>query len=137
MQIHAGQKVILFDGECNLCNGFINYIIDRDEDAIFLFTALQSTSGRFIQKQLGLNPFRLDSILLYDPDTEQYYHKSTAAIRVLASLGGWWSLILLTLIFPRPLRNWAYDWVSRNRYRWFGRSACRIPTPDLRQRFLP
>ena len=137
LNLRKGQRVILFDGECNLCNGFVNYVIDKDLDNKYLFASLQAASGQYIQRELGLDATTMDSIILYDPEKVRYFHKSTAALYIIISFGGLWRLSGLLLLLPKVVRDHVYNAVARNRYRWFGRSACRIPTPELRNKFLP
>ncbi len=126
--------IILFDGICNLCNGFVNFIIDRDSDAVFRFASLQSDFGQKIVSQNTALLKNTDSVILITNDG--LLTKSDAAIEILSQLKGFrWCRILK--IFPLGLRNYFYDLIARNRYRWFGkRDSCRIPTPDLVSRFL-
>ena len=132
----ADRPVVLFDGECNLCNGFIQFIIRHDKKKQFRFATLQSAVGEAKLQQLrektGNAP---DSVILQYRG--QYYIKSAAALHVLRLLGGPWRLLFTGMIFPRFLRNAFYDLVARNRYKWFGKSdVCMIPTPELMDRFL-
>jgi len=130
------KKIILFDGVCNLCNSSINYVIDHDKQDVFRFVALQSALGKSIQDYLGLNNTSLDSIILYVPD-EAYYIKSTAAIKVMCEFSGFWKLAQVFLILPAPIRDFVYNYVAKNRYKWYGKEeSCRIPTPELKGKFL-
>jgi len=130
------KKIILFDGVCNLCNSSINYIIDHDKQDLFRFVSLQSDLGGTIQEYLGLDSKSLDTIILYVPD-EAYYIKSTAAIKIMSEFLGLWKLMLIFLIFPSSIRDVAYNYVAKNRYKWYGRQeSCRIPTPKLKAKFL-
>ena len=136
MEIEKGQKIILFDGECNLCNGFINFVIDRDLENIYVFAALQSSIGIELLKSLNTYSSEIDSIILIDKESKRIERKSRAAISIICGFGGYWRLIKLFKIFPVFINDIAYDYVAKNRYRWFGKSACRIPTPDLLEKFL-
>ena len=137
MDIKEGQKIVLFDGECNLCNGFINFIIDRDTKNIFLFTPLQSSTGTEILKHTDVNNMALNSIILYDVSTEKISKKSTAVLKIVATFGGFWKLTRIFSLLPTFINNAVYDFVAKNRYRWFGKTnSCRIPTPDLMEKFL-
>ncbi len=136
MEIEKGQKIILFDGECNLCNGFINFVIDRDLENIYVFAALQSSIGIELLKSLNTYSSEIDSIILIDKESKRIERKSLAAISIIGGFGGYWRLIKLFKIFPVFINDIAYDYVAKNRYRWFGKSACRIPTPDLLEKFL-
>ncbi|TGE22460.1 thiol-disulfide oxidoreductase DCC family protein [Hymenobacter aquaticus] len=128
---------ILFDGVCNLCNGFVQFIIRRDPAGRFRFASLQSEAGRALLAEHGLvlpatGP---ETVLLID-DKRVYSH-STAVLRVARHLGGAWPLLTVFQLVPAVLRDAAYRFVARNRYRWFGqREACWLPTPELKQRFL-
>lgn len=127
--------VILFDGVCNLCNGAVNWLIDRDRDAHFKFASLQSDAARLaLQAANAGNPLP-DSIVLID---EAGVHvRSDAALRIAAQLRWPWSSLRLLAIVPRVLRDAVYDMIARHRYRWFGqRDSCRLPGPGDRDRFL-
>jgi predicted DCC family thiol-disulfide oxidoreductase YuxK len=129
------SPVILFDGVCNVCNGFVQFVIARDPGARFQFAALQSDSARRLLARvdgLGQVP---DSVVLVDRG--RVYTRSSAALRIARGLPFPWSLARALIVVPRPLRDWVYDRVARHRYRWFGRKdVCMVPTPDLRARFL-
>ncbi|HMB91714.1 MAG TPA: thiol-disulfide oxidoreductase DCC family protein [Rhodothermales bacterium] len=132
LQDHA---LILFDGVCNLCNSSVNFIIDRDPEGYFKFAALQDEAAQPILDRYGLSADYTDSIVLIEDG--QCYRQSDAALRVARHLRGAWPVLHNLVLLPRPLRDALYDWIARNRYRWFGkRDTCRIPTPELRARFL-
>jgi predicted DCC family thiol-disulfide oxidoreductase YuxK len=131
---NSPPAVVLFDGVCNLCNGAVNFLIDHDPHKRLRFASLQSP-----QAQALLTPFLvppdLDSILFLE--NGRLYSRSTAILRISGQLDGVWRWGKALLIIPAFLRDAAYKLVARNRYAWFGkRDACRIPTPDLRDRFL-
>ncbi len=131
----AEHGIVLFDGVCNLCNGFVNFVIDRDPAGYFKFGALQSEAARPYLERFGLRPDYMESIVLIDGG--RLYRDSTAALRILRRLKGFWPLLYGLIVIPRPLRDMAYRWIARYRYRWFGRrEQCRVPTPDLMVRFL-
>ncbi len=130
------QPLLLFDGVCNLCNAAVQWIIRRDRRERLLFASLQSDVATRELERAGTSQDRLpDSLVLID---ERGVHtRSRAAIRVARLLGLPWSLAVVFVIIPPPLRDWAYGVIARNRYRWFGRrDACMMPTPELRERFL-
>ncbi len=130
------KKIILFDGVCNLCNSSINYVIDHDVGDVFRFVALQSDLGQEIQQYLGFSTDNLDSIILYIPN-EAYYVKSTAALKIMQHFKGVWKLSKVFFIIPKGIRNVVYDYVAKNRYQWYGKQeSCRIPTPELLNKFL-
>lgn len=127
--------MILFDGVCNLCNAFVDFVIARDPDARFRFASLQSDAARRLLSGMELGAARGDSVVLVERG--QVFTQSEAALRIARRLGAPWRFAYPLVAVPRPIRDWAYQFVARNRYRWFGkREACRIPTPDLRRRFL-
>jgi predicted DCC family thiol-disulfide oxidoreductase YuxK len=130
------KEIILFDGECNLCNGFVNFVIDRDHKQRFAFSSLQSEKGMEIQKSAGILVEDMDSIILYHPEKHTFKDKSSAIVHILKHFKGIWKLSVATLIIPVYFRNLLYDYIAANRYRWFGKTACRIPTPALKKRFI-
>ncbi|MFG0275922.1 MAG: thiol-disulfide oxidoreductase DCC family protein [Phycisphaerales bacterium] len=130
-----GGPILLFDGVCNLCNASVNFVIDRDPKSRFRFASLQSDAAKRALQRAGVVDDLPDSVVLID--RTGVHTQSTAALRVARRLGPPWSLLAIFLIVPRAIRDPLYAWIARNRYRWFGRqTACRIPTPDLKDRFL-
>ena len=129
------SNVILFDGICNLCNGFVDFVIARDRAAHFAFASLQSEAARRVLSDVNVEHPLPDSFVLVEDG--RVFARSDAALRIARRLGFPWGLAYPLMVVPRPLRDWAYDVVARNRYHWFGRrETCRVPTPDLRRRFL-
>jgi predicted DCC family thiol-disulfide oxidoreductase YuxK len=127
------RAVLLFDGVCTLCNGFVQFVIQRDPAGRFQFATLQSDAARRLL-QAAAQPLP-DTLVLVE--NGQVFLRSTAALRVARGLKFPWPLAFALVVVPRPLRDWVYDIVARNRYRWFGRrDACMVPTPELRARFL-
>jgi prepilin-type processing-associated H-X9-DG protein len=131
----GGGQVVFFDGVCNLCNGFVQFIIERDPKARFRFGALQSDQTSELLRGHPLDPKDLSTVLYLRHG--KVLARSTAALYVLKDLGGWWSLVFVFIVVPPFIRNAVYGWVAHNRYKWFGqRETCMIPTPELRSRFL-
>jgi predicted DCC family thiol-disulfide oxidoreductase YuxK len=129
------NSIILFDGVCNLCDGVVQIVLNKDKKARFRFAALQSERGTALLKQFGLSTTNYNSFVLIE--SGRVFQKSTAALRVLKGLGGVWILLYAFIIVPRPIRDYIYDWVARNRYRFFGKKEeCMLPTPEIRARFL-
>jgi predicted DCC family thiol-disulfide oxidoreductase YuxK len=127
--------IILFDGVCQFCNRSVNFLLDHDTKGVLRFAALQSNTGQQLLKRFGLPTTRLGTLVLVEGD--HYWLRSTAALRIAMLLGGWWKYLAVFLLFPWFLRDFAYDILAVNRYRWFGKvEACRMPTPELRERFL-
>jgi predicted DCC family thiol-disulfide oxidoreductase YuxK len=130
------NKIILFDGVCNLCNNSVQFVIERDTDNVFKFAALQSEIGQQLAKVRGIDTAVVDSIILLEPGVA-YYTKSTAALKIAQSFGGAWQLTTVLEWIPENIRNWVYDYIAKNRYKWYGKKdACMIPTPDLKSKFL-
>jgi predicted DCC family thiol-disulfide oxidoreductase YuxK len=130
------KKIILFDGVCNLCNSAVQFVIEHDKKDVFRFVALQSELGKEILKHIGLNPENIDSIILYEPGVA-YYYKSQAAIQISRSLGGFWHFGTIFRIIPTRISNLLYDYIAKNRYKWYGKKeSCIIPTPELKAKFL-
>jgi predicted DCC family thiol-disulfide oxidoreductase YuxK len=129
------HKIILFDGVCNLCNGAVNFVIERDKKKVFKFAALQSEIGQELTSKFNIDTLKVDSIILIDG--EKHYEKSTAALRIARELSGAYPLLYGFMVLPGFLRNAVYDYIARNRYKWFGKKeSCMIPTPELKSRFL-
>jgi predicted DCC family thiol-disulfide oxidoreductase YuxK len=126
-------SVILFDGVCNVCDRFVQFVIARDPAERFQFGALQSEGGRRLLA--AAPPFSGESMVLVEDG--RLFTRSTAALRVVRRLRFPWSLLYGAIIVPGPLRDLVYDWFARNRYRWFGRREhCVVPTPEVRRRFV-
>lgn len=131
------KKIILFDGICNFCNDAVLKIINYDKKNQFIFTSLQSETGKKITNHLGINTSKIDSIILYEPEVA-YYIKSTAALKIMISFGGLWKISKALFIFPESIRNIIYDFIAKNRYKWFGKKeTCMIPSKEIQEKFLP
>ena len=133
------MALILFDGVCNLCNGFVQFVIRQDPTAKFQFAALQSSAGQAVLAAHGLDAATVaaepESVLV--EQAGHLYSHSDAVLRIARELGGPWRLLLAGRLLPRAWRDAAYRFVARHRYRWFGRQdSCWLPTPNLKARFL-
>lgn len=154
------QPILFFDGVCGLCNRFVDFMLRADSQHRFRYSPLQGDTAR---RLLGMDdqargdeagggkgggneaedhqasdrpPDTLRSFIFLDSD--RHFEQSNAVLHAMIRLGGAWRLIAALYVFPRPLRDFVYRIVARNRYRWFGRrDACRLPTPEERDRFLP
>lgn len=127
--------IILFDGVCNFCNNAVNFVIKRDKKASIHFAPLQSEIGRqlLIKYQLPTNTMNTFIFI----ESGKAYMKSTAALKVCRYLNGLWPLSYSFIIVPKFFRDGIYNWIAKNRYKWFGiKQECMIPTPDVRSRFL-
>jgi predicted DCC family thiol-disulfide oxidoreductase YuxK len=130
----GGQPVAFFDGICNLCDGAVNFLIDHDPRAVLKFAPLQgSTFAALVETHPELAG--IDSFVLWD--APRVYTRSSAGLHIAMALGWPWRALAVLLVIPRPLRDAVYDFVAQRRYRWYGRrESCRMPTPELRARFL-
>jgi predicted DCC family thiol-disulfide oxidoreductase YuxK len=129
------MPIILFDGVCNFCNRTVNIILKFDQDVHFQFAPSQSTAGINILHQFKLDQKTSASVILID--NEKVYTKTDAVIQIATHLKGWPRLFSFIKFIPRPIRDFAYDLVAKNRYALFGkRETCRIPEESIRHRFL-
>jgi predicted DCC family thiol-disulfide oxidoreductase YuxK len=129
------KSLILFDGVCNLCNSAVNFIIDRDPEGRFEFAPLQSPLGESTLSEKGMtDASNLSTMVLVEDG--RCFTRSTAALRIGRRLKFPWPLLYGMIIVPRFLRDWLYNRVAKNRYRWFGKhETCRMPTAELAARF--
>lgn len=133
--VEKAEAIVLFDGVCNLCNASVNFAIDRDPRGRIKFAALQSPLGQRLLAVHGLSTTDINTMVLITGG--RAYTRSSAGLRMLSMLRMPWPLLYPLLIIPAPLRNLVYRLIARNRYRWFGhQEQCRVPTPELRERFL-
>jgi predicted DCC family thiol-disulfide oxidoreductase YuxK len=133
--MQTDAPILLFDGVCNLCNRSVQWVLKRDKPGVFRFAALQSEVGKALLAQANLPVDALDTIVLIHRG--RAFVRSDAALEVARLLGIPWSFALLFKGVPRPWRNALYDWVARNRYRWFGQEeTCWLPDPIWKNRFL-
>lgn len=128
------DRIILFDGICNLCNNSVQFIIKRDNIGFFKFTSLQSETGQALLKKYGLNKDLNSFVLL---ENGKAYVKSSAALRVCSKLGSAWPILSILRFLPPFSRDFLYDIVAKNRYKWFGKKeSCMLPLPEWKERFL-
>ena len=131
------MHTVLFDGVCNFCNASINFVIDHDRSGRFVFASLQSEKGQQLLQTHHKDYHQIDLRSVVLIKNGKVYEKSDAVLQIARNLDGLWPLLYAFSIVPRALRDGIYNWIARNRYRWFGRQeACRLPSPELRQRFL-
>jgi predicted DCC family thiol-disulfide oxidoreductase YuxK len=130
-----GKSIVLFDGVCNLCNGAVDFIIRRDSRNRFLFASLQSEAGQELLRHYQLPTDHYESMVLVKGG--KLYQRSSAALEIAGELPGGWSLFRMFKGVPAQLRDAAYTFIARNRYRFWGKKeSCRLPTPQERARFL-
>lgn len=127
--------ILYFDGVCNLCNGLVQFVIRQNPQGTIRFASLQSETGRYRLKALGLDSEKLSTVL-YEKNG-RVMTRSDAVLCLLSDLGGIWKLSVIGWIIPGFIRNFLYDEIARRRYTWFGkRDSCMVPTPELKERFL-
>lgn len=124
--------IFIFDGVCNFCNGLVNFLIDRDPKKRLRFAAAQGKTGKKLLKKFKM---KYTSIIFIDDG--KVYTKSTAFLRMMRYLSGPWPVFYVFILLPKFLRNILYDLIGKNRYKWFGkRTTCRVPTKNIKDRFL-
>jgi predicted DCC family thiol-disulfide oxidoreductase YuxK len=129
------RRIVVFDGFCNLCNGFVQFILRHEKTEELLFVSLQSESGKKLIYRYNIDPITTDSVVFIDG--EKAYIKSKAALKIARYLKFPWNLLYVFAVLPVPFRDWIYDRVAKHRYKLFGkRSSCYIPSPELAGRFL-
>lgn len=129
------NRIVFFDGVCNLCNASVNFIIDRDPHSKFKFAALQSDIAKEMLPDFKIDPNELESFVFYEDN--KVYRRSRAALEIARRMRGGWPLFYAFVVIPGFVRDAIYNFVARNRYKWFGRQdSCRMPTPELSSRFL-
>ncbi|MCH6200230.1 thiol-disulfide oxidoreductase DCC family protein [Aquiflexum sp. LQ15W] len=135
MRIQDKYDIILFDGVCNLCNNAVDFIIRRDKNDCFKFGALQDNATKIILKEYKINQDYIDSIILIRGDL--VFYKSKAALEIARNLESPWPAMYIFNVVPAFIRDPIYDWIARNRYKWFGKKeTCRIPSTKEKQKFL-
>ena len=129
------QPIILFDGVCNFCNSAVNFVIKRDKNSALKFTTLQSNIAHQMLAHQNIPTNDLSSFVFIE--NEKIHTRSTAALRVCKYLTGLWPLMYGFIIVPKFIRDGIYNWIAKNRYRWFGKKEeCMIPTPEIKAKFL-
>ena len=132
LELPKGKKIILFDGDCNLCDAAVQYIIKYDKSDVFRFVSLQSELGQRLLKHIGIQSDKMDSIVLYEPGIA-YYYKSSAALEIAKNLQGIFTLATLFRLLPSGIRDLLYDYVAKNRYNWYGKKeSCSVLTENSR-----
>ena len=129
------QPLILFDGYCNLCSSSVQFIINRDKKKQYFFASLQSEIGAKILEHFKINSTNLESVILLKRN--RVFIESNAALQIAKTLSGLWPIMYIFIIIPSFFRNLVYQFVSKNRYRWFGKKeSCWMPNKEILSRFL-
>ena len=135
MDKSSDAHIILFDGVCSLCNGFVDFVMKRDKKKQFYFASLQSEIGIRYLKKFDLLDSDIDSIIYVHGS--KFWIKSSAVLRIMKSFQKPWNCLYFFIFLPTGIRNKLYDLIAKNRYRWFGKKdSCRMPTPEEKERFL-
>ena len=130
------KKIILFDGLCNLCDATVQFIIKRDSKDVFRFVSLQSDLGRELLQKLPIEFQLTDSVILYESE-KVFFYKSQAVFEIVKSIGGIYYCLLIFKLLPNTITNAVYDFIAKNRYRWWGKKeSCLVPSKDLQSKFL-
>ena len=127
------RPIVIYDGECNLCDKSVRFILDHEKDATLQFTHIGSDTGREIRKAFKLDE-DYDSILLYEKDT--IYGKSDAVLRIALYLKAPYSFLPFFFWVPLFIRDRTYDYIARKRYSWYGKNDCIVPDDRLKERFI-
>lgn len=129
------NEIVLFDGVCNFCDSSVQFILKKERKPILKFASLQSETGQKLVKHYELDKKGIDSIVYISNGKARI--KSTAALYLAKRLNGAYPLLFGFIIVPAFIRNWLYDWIARNRYKWFGKKdSCMIPSKEIRERFV-
>ncbi|NEW80350.1 MAG: DUF393 domain-containing protein [Gelidibacter sp.] len=135
MNNFENKSIILFDGVCNLCNASVNFVIKHDKREQFLFASFQSDAAKEILLHFNLKNLNANTVILVE--NHKVYDKSTAALKIAKRLDGGYKAFYAFFLVPKIFRDWVYDFIAKNRYRWFGkRESCLIPSAKLKNRFL-
>jgi predicted DCC family thiol-disulfide oxidoreductase YuxK len=135
VSIKENNRIILFDGVCNLCSGFMQFVYKRDKKGRFKFVWLQDKKSLGILTWIDMDSESFKTIILIEE--EKPYFKSTAFLKIVRYLRFPWPALTVGYILPSFIRDWIYDFIAENRYKWFGKKEmCMVPTGDLERRFL-
>jgi predicted DCC family thiol-disulfide oxidoreductase YuxK len=133
--IPADKFLVVFDGMCNLCNRFVNFLIHHDKHNRFVFAALQTMEKLPLDSEIRKNILSADSVTVIADG--KIYFRSDGILKVINKIGGGWKLFYLFIIIPKPIRDWVYDVIAKNRYRWFGRTdSCMVPDEKTKRKFI-
>ncbi len=132
----TSRPLLLIDGVCNLCNGAVQFLISHDHKHLLRYGSLQSENGKQILQSLGIQSQTPPESMIFIFNGKAYI-KSEAWLEIIKTLGGLWKTFLIFKILPVQTRDFIYDWIARNRYRWFGKKeSCPIPSPETKNLFI-
>jgi len=128
------RRLIFFDGDCNLCQYAVQFVLQRDKKGRYFFASLQSELAKELLSASGPVPLDFSTIILWEEG--RIFHRSTAALRIAKGLPALWPLLYAFIIVPIFIRDGIYNWIAANRYQWWGKSAsCLVPKPEWKNRF--
>lgn len=134
-ELSADGPIVFYDGDCGLCDRFVKFLIKIDKKRRLRYSTLQGETAKQI---IGSPEGASETWSIQLLDSEGLFQRSQGALRTIAHVGGIWRAARWLMIFPRPIRDGVYRFVATHRYRWFGKTdSCMLPTPALRERFLP
>jgi len=129
------DNLVVFDGVCHFCTKLVQFVLRHESDHVLRFAPMQSTTGSRILRELGIDPEDAQTFVVISGG--EALIKSDAALSLMNHLRGGWKALRILGVLPRPMRDWAYGVVARNRYRWFGRfDQCMVPSPEVQDRFI-
>lgn len=129
------NPVILFDGVCNLCCGWVQFLIRHDKKSVFRFASLQSKAGIDLCESFNIDTKKMDTVIYIKEGS--YYTESAAVFRIINDMGGVWKVFLTFSIIPKAITDFVYRQIAARRYKIFGRKAtCFVPTPEIKSKFL-
>ncbi|MNK92302.1 hypothetical protein D3C87_1124220 [compost metagenome] len=130
------KPIIFFDGVCNLCNASVQFVIAHDKKDQFSFSAIQGELAKEVLPKFKVDPGELNTVMLLAEG--KLYTKSSAALQIAKKLSGAWPLLYGFIIIPKFIRDWVYNIIAKNRYKWWGKEeSCWVPTPRLKSKFYP
>lgn len=134
----SGRRIVFYDGVCGLCDRTVQFLVGIDTHDVLHFAQLQGETAKRYVPEDGPSPIDKKSVIyVRENGATVVSYRSDAILSILSDLGGFWRLVSFARIVPRSLRHAVYNWIARNRYRWFGKyDACRIPGPEERKKFL-
>ena len=133
--IEDHQHIIVFDGVCNLCSGWVHFIIKRDPSAAFYFCSVQSDAGKALLAFIGLPTDQIETVVYFR--SGEVFLRSSACLEIVKALPAGWPILSIGLYIPRVFRDWCYNVIAKNRYRWWGRKTqCLQPSASIKNRFI-
>ena len=135
MSEYPNKVIIIFDGNCNFCSRWVLFIISRDGYDRFRFTASQMPAAKHILEKYNVTDDVINTFILVEDD--HVYARTAGILRIFKNLPGLWPALYIFRIVPPFLRDPVYNFIARNRYKWFGkREECFVPDEKMKSKFL-